>query len=349
MLRMGNIRDGRIFWDDLQFANLPAQEREAYLLRAGDIVFNRTNSAELVGKSAVFDGSREALFASYLIRFRLLPNVADPYFVCAYINSEKGRAFIGSKMTRAIGQVNISASTMHEMPIPLPGFHEQQRIAKQLREKLEEAGRAEVALNEQMKATQSLVDALLRKSLVGATEMPLRECLCEVTAGIGEDWEKYPLLGATRGGVAPAKEPVGKAPQRYKPVRPGTIFYNPMRILLGSIAMIDDGEPPGITSPDYVVMTGVENKLHARWFYYWFRSKYGAEFIQSMSRGAVRERLLFKRLAPAKIRIPVWKVQQKFAVQMIEIRELRNKLRSRIETLEKLPAALLREAFNGKI
>jgi type I restriction enzyme, S subunit len=349
MLRMGNIQDGQIVWDDLKFADLPSAEKDTYLLQKGDLIFNRTNSAELVGKSAVFDGSREAIYASYLIRFRLLPKVADPNFVCAYINSERGRAFIESKMTRAIGQVNVSASTMHEMEIPLPEFPEQQLIAKRLNEQYLELKNARIAVEDQIKATELLVDALLCETLKTATLYPLNECLREVTVGVGGDWARYPVLGATRAGVAPAKDPVGKNPQRYKPVHPGTIFYNPMRILLGSIAMVDDGEESGITSPDYVVMTGVEKRLHSRWFYYWFRSKYGAEFIKSLSRGAVRERLLFKRLAPNKIKIPDWKAQETFARQLNEIRRLRIALKEKLNSIEAIPKKLLRETFSSNI
>ena len=66
----------------------------------------------------------------------------------------------------------------------------------------------------------------------------LGDVLTEVKAGIGKDWAKYPVMGATRDGLAPAKERPGKSPQRYKPVFPGTIFYNPMRILIGSIAFV---------------------------------------------------------------------------------------------------------------
>jgi len=74
--------------------------------------------------------------------------------------------------------------------------------------------------------------------------------------------------------LAPAKEPVGKDPTRYKLVEPGTIFYNPMRILLGSVAMIDEGDAPGITSPDYVVFTTRPGTLHPRWFYYWLSLRF---------------------------------------------------------------------------
>lgn len=66
-------------------------------------------------------------------------------------------------------------------------------------------------------------------------DIPLSEALIEVSSGVGASWSKYPVLGATRAGLALAKEPVGKSPERYKLVEPWTIFYNPMRILLGSI------------------------------------------------------------------------------------------------------------------
>src|SRR5262245_51836059 len=94
----------------------------------------------------------------------------------------------------------------------------------------------------------------------------LSECLQEITAGVGPSWPRYRLLGATRDGIAPAKEGVGRNPERYKLVEPGTIFYNPMRILLGSIAYLDEGEEPGITSPDYVVFRTRQGLVHLRWF-----------------------------------------------------------------------------------
>jgi type I restriction enzyme S subunit len=100
------------------------------------------------------------------------------------------------------------------------------------------------------------------------THVFLGDVLTEIKSGIGADWAKYPVLGATRGGLAPAKEPPGKNPERYKPVFPGTIFYNPMRILIGSVAFVDEGDEPGITSPDYVVFQGKDGKVDSRRFPY---------------------------------------------------------------------------------
>jgi len=218
-----------------------------------------------------------------------------------------------------------------------------------LREQLAAVAQARAGVQAQTETLDTLIHAVLRESLSNGRTQPVRfaDCLREVTEGIGDDWRNYPVLGATRAGLAPAKEPVGKNSGRYKPVRAGTIFYNPMRILLGSIAMLDEGDEPGITSPDYVVMTAVEGRLNARWFYHWFRSRYGAEFIKSMTRGAVRERLMFRRLAPASIAVPDLRRQESAADQFAEINRAKTRLIEKLAGLDHLPAALLREAFNG--
>ncbi len=129
-------------------------------------------------------------------------------------------------------------------------------------------------------------------------------------------------------------------------MRPGTVFYNPMRILHGSIALLDEDDAPGITSPDYVAMSAVKGTLHQRWFYHWFRSPAGAEFIKSLTRGAVRERLLFNRLAQGEIPVPAWPAQLAAATQFREIKRTRAAIQARLAALEKMPAMLLRAAFS---
>jgi type I restriction enzyme S subunit len=132
ILRMGNIVDDQVSFDSLKYINLPPDEEAKYLLREGDILFNRTNSAELVGKSAVYPGGRRAVFASYLIRIVADCRKAMPHFVAAYINSPLGRQYIQSQLTRAIGQVNVNAKKLQAMPIPVPPLPEQRRIVEYL-------------------------------------------------------------------------------------------------------------------------------------------------------------------------------------------------------------------------
>jgi type I restriction enzyme S subunit len=220
-----------------------------------------------------------------------------------------------------------------------------------LREQLTAVDKARAAAQARLEAAMALPVAIIRETLqVGQKHTyPLSECLTEIKKGIGADWAKYPVLGATREGLAPAKEAVGQAPERYKLVDPVTVFYNPMRILLGSIAMVDDGDAPGITSPDYVVLKGRPGILDTRWFYYWFRSSQGAHLIDSLSRGAVRERILFNRLAVGKIEIPDYETQCQASERMKLVKPVVQAIAQELESINTLPAALLRRAFNGEL
>ncbi len=173
----------------------------------------------------------------------------------------------------------------------------------------------------------------------------LRDVLIEIKHGVGSGWADFPVLGATRDGLAPAKEPVGKNPERYKPVQRGTVFYNPMRILIGSIAMVDDDDTPGITSPDYVVLRGRDGVVDSRWFYYWLRSPAGGRCITSLARGAVRERMLFNRLAEGKIALPPFSVQIATSRTLAELRLMRKHIEAQLREIDQLPARLLAEAF----
>lgn len=167
VLGMSHIFEGRIRWKNVLHVDLSPDDEAKYRLHRGDLLFNRTNSAELVGKTAVFDMDGRAVFASYLIRFQLAPDVADARFVSAYINSARGRAFIERHMARAIGQVNINASTMHEMPIPTPEIGEQRRIADQLDQRIEAANRLRDTFSESTDAVDALPAALLRRAFAG--------------------------------------------------------------------------------------------------------------------------------------------------------------------------------------
>jgi type I restriction enzyme S subunit len=170
-----------------------------------------------------------------------------------------------------------------------------------------------------------------------------------VRHGVGDAWGDYRLVGAFREGIAPAKEGVGKQPGRYKPVFAGTVFYNPMRIQLGSIAFVDEGDEPGNTSPDYVAVRGREGVLDSRWFYYWFRSPLGEQLVDRLSRGAVRERMLFNRLAKGEIELPPYDVQLEASRKLRYLARLQRIAEAQLAEINALPAAVLRRAFNGEL
>jgi type I restriction enzyme S subunit len=157
VLRMGNIQNGRLNTHNLKYLHISEKERPKFVLKPGDILVNRTNSAELVGKCAVFDLEREFAFASYLIRLRLDTNRADPYLVASYINSPAGRAYMFSERKQMTGQANVNATKLKALPIALPALPEQRRIVAEL-----DALKAEVeALKRLQTESATELDALL--------------------------------------------------------------------------------------------------------------------------------------------------------------------------------------------
>jgi type I restriction enzyme, S subunit len=127
VLRMGNLGWGNITYGGLKY--LPnAQLDPRLLLESGDLLFNRTNSAELVGKTAVFHGYTEPIsFASYLIRVRPLPS-ANLDWASLVLNSSFGRGYVASARSQQVGQANVNGSKLAATPIPLPSAEEQERI-----------------------------------------------------------------------------------------------------------------------------------------------------------------------------------------------------------------------------
>jgi type I restriction enzyme S subunit len=132
VLRMGNIQQGRLDLRDLKYLHLNDSELSNLHLARGDVLVNRTNSAELVGKCAVFDLEEEYVFASYLIRLRLDRTRVEPKLLSLYLNSPLGRAYMLKEKTQMTGQANVNAKKLRALPIALPSLPEQRRIVAYL-------------------------------------------------------------------------------------------------------------------------------------------------------------------------------------------------------------------------
>jgi len=143
---MSNLQaDG---WDftDLKYVQLTDKELTRWRLERGDIVFNRTNSKELVGKCEVFDREGTWVFASYLMRLRVDRKQAEPEFVAAFLNAHAGRLQINRESRQIIGMSNINAEEIRTLRVPLPKLPKQRELLAALdaaraarRRKLEEA------------------------------------------------------------------------------------------------------------------------------------------------------------------------------------------------------------------
>ncbi|MXP21950.1 hypothetical protein GIY30_11375 [Gordonia sp. HNM0687] len=130
VLRMGNLTaNGRIDVSDLKYMDLAADQLERYTVRSGDLLFNRTNSPDLVGKTAVYRSSDPAAYAGYLIRVRTNDN-GDPEYISGYLNSRHGKAVLRSMCKSIIGMANINARELQGIKILKPPIVDQRAYAQ---------------------------------------------------------------------------------------------------------------------------------------------------------------------------------------------------------------------------
>jgi restriction endonuclease S subunit len=132
ILRMMNYDDGRIIANDLKYVDLDDSDFNSFKVHKGDILFNRTNSADLVGKVGIFDLEGDYVFASYLVRLRADEDQILPDFLNYYLNSGLGQRRLLAYATPGVSQTNISAGNLKKVLVPLPPMEEQKQIVEVL-------------------------------------------------------------------------------------------------------------------------------------------------------------------------------------------------------------------------
>jgi type I restriction enzyme S subunit len=168
VLRMGNIQDGKLNFKNLKYLPKNTQGLHAYFLEAGDVLFNRTNSAELVGKTAVYQKNHPAsAFASYLIRVKLIKESCDPDILCYYINSYFGRNYINSVVSQQVGQANVNGTKLSMMPIPLISRKEQETLRNEIERLISIISETETVVLQELKQAEFLRQGLLREAFAG--------------------------------------------------------------------------------------------------------------------------------------------------------------------------------------
>ncbi len=138
MIRMNNLQANGWDLSDLKHIELDEAALERYRLEKGDLLFNRTNSKELVGKCEVFQETGDWVFASYLIRVRVDEDELLPEFVSSFLNTPAGRIQIDQVSRQIAGMSNVNAEELKELAIPHPDIGVQRRLVAEL-----DAARAE--------------------------------------------------------------------------------------------------------------------------------------------------------------------------------------------------------------
>jgi type I restriction enzyme, S subunit len=166
VLRMGNITtNGEILYSNLKYVSSSISDLPKLYLQNGDLVFNRTNSYELVGKSGVFENEEPYTLASYLIRVRFISSIQSKY-IANYINSKVCRETqLEPQIIQQNGQANFNGTKLSNIIIPLPTASEQHRIVQKLDELMQTCDALETSIKASAEQNEKLLQQVLREAL----------------------------------------------------------------------------------------------------------------------------------------------------------------------------------------
>lgn len=187
VLRMGNLQNGEIDWSNLAYTS-DEEDIKKYLLKSGDVLFNRTNSPELVGKTSIYRGEMPAIYAGYLIKLDYEKNIVVGDYLNYYLNSSKAKEYYMQVKTDGVSQSNINAKKIGEFEIPLPTLPEQHEIVRLIDDLLAREHKAQQAAEQALASIDLMKKSILARAFRGelgtnkASEASALELLKQVLA-----------------------------------------------------------------------------------------------------------------------------------------------------------------------
>jgi type I restriction enzyme S subunit len=165
-LRMYNIQNGKIDWVNIKRMNISEKEIKEYELLKGDILVNRVNSKELVGKSALIkNGIEKCIFESKNIRLRLKAGLNSAYtnfWLLLYASQ-----YFNKNAQQTVGMASINQTQLSAMPIPVPPLIKQTLIVQEIEKRFSEADNLEKAIDESLSKAETLRQSILKQAFEG--------------------------------------------------------------------------------------------------------------------------------------------------------------------------------------
>ncbi len=182
VLRMGNIQNGKIDWNDLVYTSDEA-EIDKYRLFENDVLFNRTNSPELVGKTAIYKGEKPAIFAGYLIRVNYNKKLITGDYLNYFLNSHTSKKHGNKVKSFGVNQSNINGTKLNRYPFPYTSLAEQQAIVSEIETRLSVCEQLEQTIEDSLKKAEALRQSILKKAFEGDLTREWREAHPELISG----------------------------------------------------------------------------------------------------------------------------------------------------------------------
>ncbi|MBN2531782.1 MAG: restriction endonuclease subunit S [Spirochaetales bacterium] len=184
VLRMGNIQNGRFDWTDLVYTSDPI-EIEKYKLEKEDVLFNRTNSPELVGKTAIYKGEHPAIFAGYLIRVNYKKDEVNGDYLNYFLNCHIAKKYGNEVKSFGVNQSNINGTKLKQYPFPYTSIKNQKAIIQEIESRLSVCDKIRQTVDEALSKSEALRQSILKKAFEGKllSKQELKACKAE------PDWE----------------------------------------------------------------------------------------------------------------------------------------------------------------
>ena len=372
-LRMNNVDTrGRLDWSE--FIRVPATQEEIskYRLLPGDVVFNNTNSTDLVGKSAHLLGHDElVVYSNHFTRLRTVVERLDSGYLAAWLLHQWQARLFARLCNRWIGQSAFKADQLLALEIPLPPLPEQKHIAAILNEQMAAVERARAAAEARLKAAKALPSAYLRATFDSpeAKAWPKKR-LGELSL-IGPDngvfkhrsdfghgvpivnvSDLFPSLMVNLDRMERVQ--VSEDEVRRYGIAPGDLFFcrsSLKREGVGWCAYVGEVSSPAVFEC-HVMRIRLKQALACPAFvaHYWMHPAVRREVI-GISRTATMTTMNQDDLARVTIPLAPLGEQKRIAVilneQMATAGRIRKGIEHELEGINSLPATLLRRAFEG--
>lgn len=367
--RIETISNGKINPQKVGWIDAEVEDLERYILSAGDILFSHINSVERLGNCALYEGTPPTLVHGMnLLRLEVKKGLAEPFYLLSFFKSEQARKFYDANARRAIGQASLNTKDLSKLEIPLPSLSEQQLIASRLIKQMAAVERARAAAEAQLKAAKELPTAYLR-AVYDSPEAKKWEKrrlkdLCNritdgthqpppfVSSGVPFLFVRNIVSGRIDFNVSKyvSFEIYEELTRRCKPTR-NDVLYS----AVGSfgVAVIVDTDEPFTFQRHIAHLKPNHELIDARYLAHFLNSPPGKAQSEAVALGGAQRTVTLSSLAKFDIPLPPLKEQQRIAESLseyIQAAEQTHKvLQDQLDSINKLPAALLRQAFTGKL
>lgn len=360
--RMNNITvEGNLNLSKMRRVPESSRNLGTFLVQPGDVLFNATNSPELVGKTAFFSGYNEpAVFSNHFLRLRPDSKSLDGRFLARWLQLQFQRRVFQGMCRQWVNQATVGRDALLALSVPLPSLEEQRRIA----EVLDRAEELRSKRREAIAQLDTLTQAIFREMFGNPVTNPkgweielFSSQIKSVRYGTGSppDYvvEGIPFIRATnvKEGTIKSKDikriSLGEATKLAKcKVSFGDLIVVRSGVNTGDCAMVSREYHGAYAAFDLIVELPLINSV---FYNFLINSSYGKSYLAPLTRRAAQAHLNAEQLRNLKFISPPMSLKEEFAQRIEAVEKLKASHCASLSELDALFASLQHRAFRGEL